>query len=367
VSTVSDWDPDRPYNDLPAPPSADDLETRRVLKAAIGANAALAQLDQAVVSIPNPTVLINAIPILEAQASSEIENIVTTTDELFRHLDDDAGADPATRETLRYRTALRAGFDHTIQRGVTTATASAICSIIKGHEMKVRALPGTRIGRPGTGEVIYSPPEGRDVINEKLSVWERFVHAEDGLDPLVRMAAAHYQFEAIHPFSDGNGRTGRILNVLMLMEAGLLRLPVLYLSRYIIDSKNDYYRLLLAVTAESAWEDWVLYVLAGIELTSRYTLRKIDAIRILQDDFSRRARAVSRGGADAEFQSVLFEQPYCRIATVMARCDVSRPTATSWLNALAGAGLLQTMKIGRDRLFINREFLQLLVRHEPLG
>lgn len=181
------------------------------------------------------------------------------------------------------------------------------------------------------------------------------------------MAAAHYQFEAIHPFSDGNGRTGRILNVLMLVEAGRLRLPVLYLSRYIIDSKNDYYRRLLAVTAKWAWEEWVLYVLTGIERTSRYTLRKIGAIRALQDDFNQRARTVSRGGADAEFQSVLFEQPYCRIATVMARCDVSRPTATSWLNTLAGAGLLQTMKMGRDRLFINREFLQLLVRREPLG
>jgi|HubBroStandDraft_3_1064219.scaffolds.fasta_scaffold02305_5 Fic family protein len=367
VCSVSNWDPERPYNDLPAPPSADGLETRRVLKAAIGANTALAQLDQAVISIPNPTVLINSIPILEAQASSEIENIVTTTDELFRHLEDDAGADPATRETLRYRTALRAGFDHTLERGLTTATASTVCSIIKGRETKVRALPGTRIGRPGTNEVIYSPPEGRDVINEKLSEWERFIHADDGLDPLVKMAAAHYQFEAIHPFSDGNGRTGRILNVLILIDAGLLRLPVLYLSRYIIDSKNDYYRLLLAVTVESAWEEWVLYMLAGIEVTSRYTLRKIAAIRRLQDDFNQRARAASRGGADAEFQSVLFEQPYCRIATVMERCDVSRPTATSWLNALAEAGLLQTVKIGRDRLFINREFLQLLVRQEPLG
>jgi Fic family protein len=362
----NNWAPDRPYNDLPAAPSGDSLETRRVLKAAIGARSALAQLDQAVVSIPNPAVLINSIPLLEAQASSEIENIVTTTDELFRHLEDEAGADPATRETLRYRTALRAGFEHTKERGVTTATASAVCSTIKGREMKVRALPGTSIVRPGTGEVIYSPPEGREVINEKLSDWERFIHAVDGLDPLVRMSAAHYQFEAIHPFSDGNGRTGRILNVLMLMDAGLLRLPVLYLSRYIIDTKNDYYRLLLAVTAESAWEDWVLYVLAGIELTSRYTLRKIAAIRTLQDDFNQRARAATRGAADAEFQSVLFEQPYCRIATVVARCDVSRPTATSWLNALVDAGLLETVKIGRDRLFINREFLQLLVRQEPL-
>ena len=340
------------------------METRRVLKAAIGANTALGQLDQAVVSIPNPTVLINTLPVLEAQASSEIENVVTTTDELFRHLDDDAGADLATRETLRYRTALRVGFQMTVERGLTTTTACAICSTIKGREMKIRAVPGTRIGNPTTGEVTYSPPEGQDVIAEKLTEWERFIHAEDGLDSLIRMAAAHYQFEAIHPFADGNGRTGRILNVLMLVDAGLLRLPVLYLSRYIIDTKNDYYRLLLAVTAESAWEQWVLYVLAGIEQTSRFTLRKITAIRALQDDFSKRARVVSKGGGDSEFQSVLFEQPYCRINTVVERCNVSRPTASSWLSALADNGMLQDVKIGRDRLFINREFLQLLVRRE---
>lgn len=315
--------------------------------------------------MPNGAVLINSIPILEAQASSEIENVVTTADELFRHLDDEAGADPATRETLRYRTALRVGFESTVDRGLTVGLAGAICSTIKGRTMGVRANPGTRIANPNTGEIIYSPPEGRDVITDKISQWEHFIHADDGLDPLIRMAAAHYQFEAIHPFDDGNGRTGRILNVLMLVEAGLLTLPVLYLSRYIIDTKNDYYRLLLAVTAESAWEPWILYVLAGVEQTSRQTLAKIAAIRELQEDFTRRARAVSRGGADAEFQSVLFEQPYCRIATVMDRCGVSRPTATSWLNALADNGMLQPMKVGRDRLFINREFLQLLVRSEP--
>ena len=148
---------------------------------------------------------------LEAQASSEIENIVTTTDELFRHLGDDANADPATRETLRYRTALQVGFEMINDRGLTTATASAVCSTIKARDIEIRAVPGTRIGNPVTGELTYSPPEGRDVLTEKLTAWERFIHADDGLDPLVRMAAAHYQFEAIHPFSDGNGRTGRIL------------------------------------------------------------------------------------------------------------------------------------------------------------
>lgn len=362
VPYMTTWRPDTPYNDLPAPPGPEVLETRRVLKAAIAANAALAQLDQASLGMPNPTVLINTIPLLEARASSEIENIVTTSDDLFRHMDDEEAAhDAGTRETLRYRTALHAGFRTVVDRGLTVATAERVCSMIKGRQMQVRALPGTRIASPATGRIIYSPPEGRDVIVRKLREWERFVHADDGLDPLVRMAAAHYQFEAIHPFSDGNGRTGRILNVLMLVEAGLLRLPVLYLSRYLIQHKQDYYRLLREVSAVAAWEEWITYVLRGVEETSRATVDKIGRIRLLQTDFAREARATSRGGADAELLAVLFEQPYCRIATVVERCGVSRPTATKWLSELASAGLVDDLKVGRDRLFVNRRFLDLLV------
>ena len=305
---------------------------------------------------------------LEAQASSEIENIVTTSDELFRHMDDnDAAADPATRETLRYRTALRAGFETVGDRGLTVATAEQVCTTIKGRDMSVRALPGTRIANPSTGEIIYSPPEGREVLREKLAEWERFLHADDAMDTLVRLAAAHYQFEAIHPFNDGNGRTGRILNILTLVEAGLLRLPVLYLSRYIISTKQDYYRLLLGVTAADAWEEWILYVLAGIEQTSRATVRKIGDIRALEADFAVRARVASKGGGDAEMLAVLFEQPYCRIATVIERCGVSRPTATRWLAELAQAGLVEDHKVGRDRLFVNREFLDLLTRESSHG
>ncbi|MGL5823744.1 MAG: Fic family protein [Nocardioides sp.] len=354
------WRADVPYNDLPPPPGTDVLETRATLKAAIAANTALAKLDQAALSIPNPTVLINTLPLLEARASSEIENIVTTTDALFRHIDNDASADAATKETLRYRSALRIGYELTTTRGLSAATAVAICTAIKGRTMDIRALPGTRIGSPTTGEVTYSPPEGRDLIATKLSDWERFVHDRDDLDPLIRMAVAHYQFEAIHPFADGNGRTGRILNVLMLVEAGLLHQPLLYLSRYLIETKSDYYRLLQAVTADAAWHAWVTYILTGIERTSHEMVAKIAAIRELQESFSQRARAASRGGADSELQAVLFEQPYCRISTVMERCNVSRPTATSWLNSLAEAALLQDLKVGRERLFVNREFLTLL-------
>lgn len=363
--TTRTWLPDAPYNNLPPPPPVQDLETRAVLKAAIEARSALAQLDSAATAIPNPAVLINAIPLLEAQASSEIENIVTTTDELFRHLDNDSGADPATKETLRYRTALREGFERTLIRGLTTTTAIAVCSTIKGRDMQVRNLPGTRIVNQTTGSITYSPPEGQVVVAGMMTEWERFIHADDDMDPLVRMAVAHYQFEAIHPFADGNGRTGRILNVLMLVDAGLLQQPLLYLSRYFIATKSDYYRLLLAVTADAAWEEWILYVLEGVRKTSQDAVERIQAIRKLQESLGSRAAAVSKGGANAEFQSVLFEQPYCRISTVMERCRVSRPTATGWLNALAADGLLLRIKRGRDVLFVNREFLEVLARRDP--
>lgn len=365
---MESWDPERPFNGLPDLPPPVELETRAVLKAAIDARAALAQLDQAARLIPNPSVLINTIPLLEAQASSEIENIVTTADELFRHAgskNDEAG-DPATRETLRYRTALREGIEQTRARGLSTNTASRICTTIKDREMDVRRLLGTRIANPATGQVTYSPPEGAEILHAKLRNWEDFVHGHDDLDPLVRMAVSHYQFEAIHPFEDGNGRTGRILNILMLVDEGLLQEPLLYLSRYIIETKNEYYRLLLAVTQHQAWEPWVLYMLEGVRQTSLSTIAKVEAIRALQDQFQIAARSVAKSGANADFLMVMFEQPYSRIADVVRRCNVSRPTAVSWLEAMVRANLLRDIKVGRDRLFLNQSFLDLLVRDEQV-
>ncbi len=230
--------------------------------------------------------------------------------------------------------------------------------------MAVRAVPGTRIANPTTREIVYAPPEGADLIREKLAAWEKFVHADDDLDPLVRMAVAHYQFEAIHPFHDGNGRTGRVINILMLIEAGLLHDPILYLSRAIIARKNDYYRLLRAVTADGAWIDWVLYMLDVVRDSATSTTRKIGAIRTCQEDIAERARAATPGGRDAQFLAVLFEQPYCRINTVADRCDISRQTASSWLHALVGVGLLRDVKVGRELLFVNDEFLDVLTRPE---
>ena len=229
------FDPNLPYNDLPPLPPSAEIETRAVLKACIEARAAIAELKQAGGLIPNQAVLINSIPLLEAQASSEIENIVTTTDRLFQFADNrEALADPATRETLRYRTALREGFESLARHPLTTRTAVNICRTIKGVDMDVRRTPGTALINDRSGKVIYTPPQGVALIRNKLANWERFLHGAEELDPLVRMAIGHYQFEAIHPFDDGNGRTGRVLNLLYLVDIGLLDFPVLYLSKAII-------------------------------------------------------------------------------------------------------------------------------------
>lgn len=359
-----EWRPDRPYNDLPPLPPRVDIESRAVLRQCITARAAVAELKQAAALIPNPAVLINTLPLLEAQASSEIENIVTTADRLFRHAQDGDRADPATREALRYGRALWEGTKTLERRPLTTRTAEAICTQIKGVEMRVRTLPGTALANDATGAVIYTPPDGEARLRNLLANWEHFLHDDTGLDPLVRMAIAHYQFEAIHPFTDGNGRTGRVLNSLFLVEQGLLGQPVLYLSRYIVAHKADYYRLLLEVTRDGAWEPWLLYVLRGVEETARWTVDKIGAVRALAAataDYVRRAtpKVYSR-----ELVDVIFEQPYCRIANVVDRGIAKRETASRYLGVLAEAGVLREVVVGRDKLFLHPRLLDLLTRDE---
>lgn len=359
------WHPREPYNDLPPlPPAHVELETRQVLKATISARAAVAALDQASLRLSNPRVLLNATSVLEAQASSEIENIVTTADALFQFAEDEGAGDAVTKEALRYRSALLDGVEAIRSRPMTFGTCERVCSRIKNREMSVRRVPGTRIANPTSQNIIYSPPEGPEIIAKKLANWETFVHSQDGLDPLVRMAVAHYQFEAIHPFHDGNGRTGRIVNILMLIEAGLIRQPILYLSRFIIQHKTAYYRLLGEVTENGAWEPWILYLLEAVEQTAVSTVAKIGAIREVQEGVHARARDASPGGRNSDFLEVLFEQPYCRITNVMTRCGVSRPTATSWLNHLVDVDILRSYRMGRDRLFVNHQFLDVLLRDD---
>ena len=356
------WKPNRPYNDLPPLPPPLDLETKVVLKQCITASASLAKLKQAAELIPNPGLLINTLPLLEAQTSSEIENVVTTADNLFRFLQSEGAADPVTREALRYRHALLEALGSLSDRPLSTRTAELICSRIRDLPVRVRKVPGTALTNTTSGEVIYTPPETEARIRDMLANWERVLHEAREVDPLIRMAVAHYQFEAIHPFTDGNGRTGRVLNSLFLAEQDLLPLPILYLSRYIIQHKAAYYRLLLAVTREGAWEPWVLYVLKGVEETAQWTRAKIAAMRRLANDTARFLRTRAPKIYSRELVDVIFEQPYCRIANLVDKGIVGRQAASRYLKALVDAGVLREQKAGRDKLFVHPKLLDLLTR-----
>lgn len=362
-NTFSTWRKDRPYNTLPELPPFVDLESKKILKQCITARAALAELKQATELIPNPTVLINTIPLLEAKDSSEIENIVTTTDQLFRYADDvGEHADAATKEALRYRTALYQGFQSLAERPLTTRTSIDICTAIKGVTMDVRRTPGTQLVNHRSGDAIYTPPEGEALLRQKLANWERFIHEQPELDPLIRMAVAHYQFEAIHPFTDGNGRTGRVMNILLLIQDGLLSLPVLYLSRYIIGNKADYYRLLQEVTSVQAWEEWVLYMLRAVEETARWTTQKIAALRTLQAHTTEHVRQTLPKIYSRELVETLFEQPYCRIGNLVGKGIGQRQAASRYLQDLVGAGVLRELVVGREKLFIHPKLMRLLTQ-----
>jgi Fic family protein len=354
------WRPDLPYNDLPALPPSAEIETRAVLKQCIAARAALAELKQAAQLIPNQSVLINSLPLLEAQASSEIENIVTSTDKLFQYQSSDERADPATREALRHSSALLEGFRALKDHPLNTRTAEQVCSRIKGVQMQVRRVPGTTLTNARTGQTIYTPPVGEDLLRSKLANWERFLHETPEIDPLVRMAVGHYQFEAIHPFTDGNGRTGRVLNSLYLIQEDLLTLPILYLSRYIIAHKADYYRLLLDVTQNQAWEAWVMYVLRAVEETARWTTAKIAAIRQLSAFTITHVKQAAPRIYSRELVDLIFDLPYCRIQNLVETQLTGRQAASRYLKQLVDIGVLTEITAGREKLFIHPKLMKLL-------
>jgi len=358
----ANWKPDRPYRDLPLLPPAAEVETRAVLKRCITARAALAELKQAAELIPNQSMLISTLPLLEARASSEIENIVTTTDELFRYVGNEAHANSATKEALRYSRSLFEGVRAIGQTPLNTGTAERVCSIIKGVDVSVRRTPGTTLKNDATGETIYTPPEGEGVLRDLLANWERYLHNETEVDPLIRMAVGHYQFEAIHPFTDGNGRTGRVLNSLFLIQQNLLTLPILYLSRHIIQNKTDYYQLLLHVTRAQAWEPWLLYILKGVEETAIWTTAKIAAIRALSDQTAEHVRTRLPKVYSHELVSLLFEVPYCRISNLTGKGIAKRQTASLYLKQMVEIGVLNEVSAGKEKLFINPRLMQLLTR-----
>ena len=363
---MADFDPKTPFNELPElPPPLDLIETIEILKTCIKARVALAELKQAAELIPNSAVLVNALPLLEARASSEIENIVTTTDKLFEFADiAEDKADAATKEALRYRTALYEG-SKMVKRGMmTTDMAIHICSTIKGMELDIRAESGTTLKSRMSGEVIYTPPVGQKLLQDKLDNWADFMHNEIEIDPLVRMAVQHYQFEAIHPFADGNGRTGRILNILFLVKHGLLNSPILYLSRFIIQNKADYYRLLKKVTHEQDWSAWILFILNGVEETCSWTTDKIKAIRELMEHTAQYTQTSLPKIYTWELVEVLFKQPYCRIGNLVDAGVAKRQTASVYLKQLCDVGILKEVKSGRETIFVHPKYIELLTGEE---
>ena len=355
--------PAQPYNMLPPLPPAADLETKAILKRCVAARTELAELKVSGQLIPDESVLINAIPILETRASSEIENIVTTNDSLFREASlghDNPAGDPIAKEALRYRTALHQGFAALDKRPLTTRIAIETCRTITGTDLDVRVTTGTTLKNEATGEVIYTPPEGVDVIRDLLANWERYVNADSEVDPLIRMAVQHYQFEAIHPFGDGNGRTGRILNLLFLVQAGLLEKPTLYLSRHILRTRSEYYASLARVTRDGDWEAWVIYMLTAVEQTARWTNNKVRAIRNLMQEASVYFRTQKPGVYSRELVELMFTQPYCRIENLTERGLGNRTTASGYLKQLVAIGMLDEEKVWRNKVFINRKYLDLL-------
>jgi Fic family protein len=338
------------------------FETPRILKQLARSSRKLAELKGIAASMPNQAILINTLSLQEAKDSSEIENIITTHDELFK--DDvlpEAFANPAAKEVLRYRQALRVGFGLVRETGLLTANHIVqMQGELERNHAGFRKLPGTVL-KDGAGRTVYTPPQEPAEIVALMGALERFINDVDlfDADPLVKMALIHHQFESIHPFYDGNGRTGRIINVLYLVKEGLLDIPVLHLSQHIVRTKARYYDLLQRVRTEDLWEEWVLYMLEGVELTAGRTLQTVQAIKTALMDYKHRIRAGHKFYSQ-DLINNLFSHPYTKIEFLQRDLDVSRMTATRYLDALADAGFLHKQKIGRGNYYINLALNEIL-------
>jgi Fic family protein len=359
------FNPKIPYNDLPLLPPKRDVETKTILKKTITARSALAELKGLGETLPNPALLVDSLILQEAKASSEIENIITTSDALFQAFAAQTGqVDAATKEVLRYREALWKGFNTLKTRPVlSTNLFIDIVQTIKEHSSGIRRMSGTAVVHAATGKVIYTPPEGETIIRDKLKNLQDFIHGSDDIDPLIKLALIHYQFEAIHPFSDGNGRAGRIINILFLVLNGLLDLPVLYLSKAIIEQKNDYYRLLRQVTEKDLWEPWILFMLKAVEDTAVFTRERTLAIRALMAETMEKARKKLPARVySKELIELIFRQPYTKGQFLVDGGIAQRKTAAEYLKELEKIGILKAIKIGRESLFLNRKLYDLLSR-----
>ncbi len=346
------------------PPKA-DLESKEILKKAARAHRYLAELKGISQTIPNQNILINSLGLQEAKDSSAIENIITTQDELFKlGLFKEMQTSPATKEVQNYAIALKKGFQLVQKSGMLTSnTILEIQSELVKHKAGYRKLPGTELKNNQTGETVYTPPQNADDILRLMNNLEKYINDDhiSPIDPLIKMAVIHHQFESIHPFYDGNGRTGRILNILYLVQKKLLNIPVLYLSRYIIKNKNDYYRLLQAVRDREAWEEWILFILAGIEQTSRQTIHIILKIRELMMAYKHEIRQKYRFYSQ-DLLNNLFFHPYTKIDFLKRDLNITRITATKYLNELVDGGFLKKKKMGNSIYYINHKLFNLFIR-----
>lgn len=348
---------------IPTLPFDFDLETKAVMKKTAAARSALAEMKGAAASIPNDGILISTLSLQEAKDSSAIENIITTHDELYQS---DFFAKNfktiASKEVHNYAEALRTGFLTVKERGfLSNNHILELQAAIEENKAGFRKLPGTELKNEQTGEVVYTPPQSYDEVVAHMSNLEQFINDNtlSDWDPLVKMAVVHHQFESIHPFYDGNGRTGRIINILYLVKEGLLNIPILYLSRYINQNKADYYRLLQKVRTENAWEEWTLYLLEAVEQTSLQTIKVIKGIKDLMQKHKVKIRT------DTKFYSQdlinnLFRHPYTKIEFIMQDLDVGRITATKYLDELDQLGIVHKVKLGRDNYYINTDLYNLL-------
>lgn len=343
------------------------FETAPILKALVAAHRHLAELKGVAASMPNQGILISTLGLQEAKDSSEIENIVTTHDELFREAAAlEEAVNPAAKEVARYSHALRIGFDAVRNTGLLTSNHIVeIQAALEMNRAGYRKVPGTTLTDRATGRVVYTPPSPEQ-LPALMAALERFINdpAMFPTDPLIKMALIHHQFESIHPFYDGNGRTGRIINVLYLVKEGLLDIPVLYLSRAIVRTKPDYYGLLQSVRERDNWEDWVLYMLAGVERTAADGIATIQAIKGLLMDYKHRIRDTHRFYSQ-DLINNLFSYPYTKIDFVKRDLNVSRLTATRYLDLLAAEGFLLKRKIGRSNYYINEPLFRILTGQAP--
>ncbi len=355
---------------IPQLPLSFELETKAVLKKLARAHQALAELKGVTGIIPNQNILINTLFLQEAKDSSAIENIITTHDELYKSdVFTKQFTTLASKEVYNYVAALRDGYEEVKNTGLLiNNNILKIQGILEENSAGFRRLPGTELKNQQTGEIVYTPPQDAEQILSLMNNLEQFINddALSDVDPLTKMAIIHHQFESIHPFYDGNGRTGRIINILYLVKCGLLDSPVLYLSRYINQYKGEYYRLLQTVRTDQAWEDWLLYVLEGIEKTAHQTTRLIQEIRGLMQHHKHKMRSELPKIYSQDLLNVIFSHPYTKIAFVERELGTTRITATRYLDELARIGLMDKVKYGRDTYYINVQLFTLLSKANGL-